>query len=164
MDEQYQQLEAGSLPLAALATAVAVAEAEHREIVRIAQAAQRAIGTSYASDRLPYLHRIVRNAFPDRDFSRERWQAILTGPEPAQEENEPERTCTCTACGDPVCQGDCDRCDNHRCEQCYDGHEVWTCCGYCTECDSHPDGYDHDHSDARCGECGYCSDCEHSCD
>ena len=181
MDDQYQQLETGVLPLAALATAVAVAEAEHREIVRIAQAAKRAIGGSYASDRLPYLHRIMRNAFPDRDLSTERWQAILTGvvapappgpvrlgpvevPDDPDDEEAPERTCECQTCTDDGCQGDCDECDDHGCTQCYDpdDHGVLDCCGYCPGCENHPDNY-RDVRNYHCAECDRCSECEHYC-
>lgn len=172
MDEQYQQLEAGVLPLASLATAVAVLDAEYREIIRIVKTAQRAIAGSYASERLPYLHRIVRNAFPDREFTTERWQAILAapdagpvriGPETAPvavdiERDRQDRDCQCAACPDVECAGDCERCEDRECEQCR-CDEAYGCCGYCPECDDHHG----DGTDYRCGECDRCSQCDHHC-
>lgn len=170
MDEQYQQLEAGVLPLASLATAVAVLDAEYREIIRIVKTAQRAIAGSYASERLPYLHRIVRNAFPDREFTTERWQAILAAPDagpvrigpetaPVAVDIRQDRDCQCAACPDVECAGDCERCEDRECEQCR-CDEAYGCCGYCPDCDEHHG----DGTDYRCGECDRCSECDHQCD
>ncbi len=89
----------------------------------------------------------------------------------------PDRTCQCVEeCDDPLCQGDCDPCDNHTCVQChgegysceehscdycYRDHSVDTCCGWCSECGTHPEGPD---DSDTCSNCGYCHECSHVCD
>lgn len=75
-----------------------------------------------------------------------------------EDEAEGERTCECDSCTDQRCTGDCGVCDNHSCEQCYDGHYAQPCCGYCPECDSH----EGDGDDAKCDK-GHCHECEHNC-
>ena len=84
--------------------------------------------------------------------------------QPAGEAPEtPERTCGCDECTEPACQGDCETCEDHGCEQCYpDGcPERYSCCGYCRDCEDHgndPQGH------SVCGECWHCSECDHYCD
>jgi len=86
------------------------------------------------------------------------YQAPTEAPvEPVQ-----ERTCECDDCIDDRCQGDCDHCDDHGCEQCYGDHNIYDCCGYCEDCDTHPDSADSPHYH-RCESCDHCSDCDHYC-
>ena len=73
-----------------------------------------------------------------------------------------ERTCACDGCTDERCQGDCESCDDHGCEQCYSDHGTYDCCGYCPDCDTHPNQSDASNY-SRCAECDHCSECEHYC-
>ena len=82
-----------------------------------------------------------------------------TTPPPAPVPVPAERTCACDSCTDDACQGDCERCDDHGCEQCYDGHTVYGCCGYCEDCDEHVT----DDGDDRCTRCNHCRECDHYC-
>ena len=87
--------------------------------------------------------------------------------------------CNCDNCEEALCGGSADddheQCDDHGCEECYgtdyrcDDHgcdacrpDCYTasCCGYCTECASHPDGPD---DSDTCSNCGYCHECGHVC-
>lgn len=86
----------------------------------------------------------------------------IVPPWETEEEDEPERTCACDGCEDRRCQGDCESCDDHGCEQCYRDHEVSDCCGFCEECDRHPSDVDTANYN-RCAECNHCSECEHYC-
>jgi hypothetical protein len=44
-----------------------------------------------------------------------------------------ERDCSCNNCEDGACDGGCETCDDHGCSQC---HDVSTCCGYCSSCET----------------------------
>lgn len=70
-----------------------------------------------------------------------------------------ERTCACDGCDTPECHGDCEQCDDHGCEQCYGHHSTYSCCGYCSECENHPDG---PNGDEVC-DLNHCHSCEHNC-
>jgi hypothetical protein len=103
---------------------------------------------------------------------------IPTAPVPAPptvapEPEESDRACECDGCTDTACQGDCspcsdcgceqcnpDQCDDHGCDTCYGDHTVEECCGYCSDCEHHPDGGGGDY---YCSECERCSECEHHC-
>jgi hypothetical protein len=77
-----------------------------------------------------------------------------------EEEPEPERTCQCESCSDDTCQADCNACDDHSCAQCNCGPDAaYSCCGYCSECDSHAG----DGDDERCNM-GHCHECDHRCE
>lgn len=92
----------------------------------------------------------------------------------------PGRVCTCDDCTDSLCVGaedddheSCDdhgceecygedySCDDHACDHCFGDHSVESCCGYCSECGSHPGDKD---EDQVCPNCSFCRDCDHDCD
>lgn len=75
-----------------------------------------------------------------------------------------ERTCECRQCTDEGCDGECDSCDEHECQQCYPSldHEVSDCCGYCEGCEIHPNNTRSPQYD-RCSGCDHCSECDHYC-
>lgn len=90
---------------------------------------------------------------------RRRFEAETPVPAPVPEPPR-ERTCRCEACDAPECQGDCEQCDDHDCEQCGCGpNEALACCGYCPECTGHAG----DGRDERCDQ-GHCHECEHRCE
>lgn len=147
------------------------------ELVRIVRRARET--STYASDTLRvYAYKIIREAVPGMD--RAWWDRLMAAsasvgafpripdalarparPEAPEEPEEP-RTCQCDDCEEPACQGDCESCDDHGCQQCYGDHYVTDCCGYCRDCGDHPEDTDSDcHS--RCGECDHCSECDHYC-
>lgn len=127
-------------------------EAVQQEIGRIAQVVVRLLPDEGDMLRV-FALKIMMDAVPG--MTRARWQA-LAGPV------APERTCECDECEGAECQGDCESCDDHGCEQCYANHSVSDCCGYCEDCDEHPDDTNSD-CVSRCAECDHCSECDHYC-
>ena len=140
-----------------LETRVPFREVEE-ELARIVQVAEGV--ATYRDDVLAvYAYKIIREAVPG--MTREWWARLVKGDILATVEPV-ERTCTCDACEDDQCQGDCNECGDHGCQACYGDHDIYECCGYCPDCDEHP----RDANSAnyhRCAECDRCSECEHYC-
>ena len=113
---------------------------------------------------LPEYHQSERRLQAERDRARvARLEADGTVQPAGEAPETPERTCGCDECTEPACQGDCETCEDHGCEQCYpDGcPERYSCCGYCRDCLDHgndPQGH------SVCGECQHCSECDHYCE
>ena len=161
----------------------------------------------YRDDAPVLAYRIVRKALREQGFTQAHWRALIgddelpgtldmpvpTGPglfpvppgavkPPAtvDDDDDEDRECECAGCDDRTCAGDCPRCDDHECWQCWgdtegecDDHEcsahypdgcptedLSSCCGECPVCDRHDP--DHDRPDV-CDQ-GHCHECDHVCD
>ena len=92
-----------------------------------------------------------------------------------EEETAPPGSCDCDQCDREVCAGDCDPCSYSSCQQCRQValrqreackrgntyHTVYTCCGYCPDCEIHTrsgDGYQEEKCDMD-----MCHECDHEC-
>jgi hypothetical protein len=149
--------------------AVRRAEMDAQRIIELTESIERhrrAIDDHERTGNMCYGECACRTTWPRRIVEYEAELARLQGttapvvtpdaiPEP---EEGPDRTCECNDCTDVTCQGGCDSCDDHDCQQCFGDHSAYSCCGYCPECDSHAG----DGDDEKCSM-GHCHSCEHEC-